>query len=54
MVRFNLLIFPIVFPGKFRKQITERAEPAEQLKQQYDGFLTPTEYKHHNFVAMER
>lgn len=40
--------------GKFRKQKVERAEPPEQLKEQYDGFLTPTEFKHHNYVEMER
>lgn len=40
--------------GKFRKQKVERAEPPEQLKEKYDGFLTPTEFKHHNYVEMER
>ncbi|XP_030245291.1 carboxypeptidase D isoform X2 [Drosophila navojoa] len=54
-LRLDFKLTPVEsnFDGKFRKQIVERAEPAEQLKQQYDGFLTPTEYKHHNFVAME-
>ncbi|XP_034490769.1 carboxypeptidase D isoform X2 [Drosophila innubila] len=52
-VDFKLSPVETNYDGNFRKQKVERAEPPEQLKEKYDGFLTPTKFEHHNFVAME-
>ncbi|EDW63034.2 carboxypeptidase D isoform X2 [Drosophila virilis] len=52
-VDFKLTPVESNFDGNFRKQKVERAEPPEQLKQQYDGFLTPTKFEHHNYASME-
>ncbi|KAH8418923.1 hypothetical protein KR222_004849 [Zaprionus bogoriensis] len=54
-LRLDFKLSPVEtsFDGNFRKQKVERAEPPEQLKAQYDGFLTPTKFEHHNYTAME-
>ncbi|XP_034119415.1 carboxypeptidase D isoform X1 [Drosophila nasuta] len=52
-VDFKLSPVETNYDGNFRKQKVERAEPPEQLKQKFDGFLTPTPFEHHNYVAME-
>jgi len=40
--------------GNFRKVKVERSEPPEKRKEQFNGFLTPTKFEHHNYTAMER
>ncbi|EDV92196.1 carboxypeptidase D isoform X2 [Drosophila grimshawi] len=52
-VDFKLSPVESNFDGNFRKQKVERAEPPEKLKEDYDGFLTPTKFEHHNYAAME-
>ncbi|EDW78568.2 uncharacterized protein Dwil_GK16509, isoform B [Drosophila willistoni] len=52
-IDFKLLPLETKYDGNYHKVKVERAEPAEERKEKFDGFLTPTEFEHHNFTAME-
>ncbi|KAH8289572.1 hypothetical protein KR054_007280 [Drosophila jambulina] len=52
-VDFKLRPVETNFDGNFRKVKVVRSEPPEKRKEQFDGFLTPTRFEHHNFTAME-
>ncbi|XP_030378387.1 carboxypeptidase D isoform X2 [Scaptodrosophila lebanonensis] len=54
-LRLDFKLSPIEtnYDGAFRKLKVERAEPASEREQMYDGFLTPTKFEHHNYTAME-
>ncbi|XP_017852349.1 carboxypeptidase D isoform X2 [Drosophila busckii] len=52
-VDFKLLPLEASFGGNYRKLKVERAEPAEHLKELYEGFLTPTKFEHHNYESMQ-
>ncbi|XP_016971864.1 carboxypeptidase D isoform X1 [Drosophila rhopaloa] len=54
-LRLDFKLTPVEtnFDGNFRKVKMERSEPPEKRKEQFDGFLTPTKFVHHNYTAME-
>ncbi|XP_017067490.1 carboxypeptidase D isoform X2 [Drosophila eugracilis] len=54
-LRLDFKLTPVEtdFDGNFRKVKVVRSEPPEKRKEQFNGFLTPTKFEHHNFTAME-
>ncbi|EDX00791.1 carboxypeptidase D isoform X1 [Drosophila yakuba] len=54
-LRLDFKLAPVEtnFDGNFRKAKVVRSEPPEKLKEQFNGFLAPTKFEHHNFTAME-